>query len=292
MEEPLTDPAGPTESGAGIPWWGAILLPAFALVSSMMVFVLLAWLRAAVRGGTDTEAFAALSRDPLNHAAIQAVAFGAAIAAGLLLFHRGRGLRRSLALSSVPAGAVLLAVIAGLALQLLLSEIGNLVLELHPMPIEQQLARQRMVEPTDLWHALPIIVGLVVVAPVTEELLFRGLLLPGIARRHGATAGLLLTSIAFALVHLEPTAVVPAAIAGWVLGVVVLRTGSAVPAIAVHAGVNALPLLLPERLLPIHGFNTVSEDVYHLPVPLLTGALVVAAAALFAMFRIVDAGAR
>ena len=58
-----------------------------------------------------------------------------------------------------------------------------------------------------------------------------------------------------------------------------------VPAIALHAAANAVPFILPESLVAIRGFNTVSEDVYHLPLPLLLASSAITAAALFVLAR-------
>ena len=136
--------------------------------------------------------------------------------------------------------------------------------------------------------ALVIVFAVAVVAPVIEELFFRGLLLPGLAERYGAGLALTLTSLAFGVIHAEPAAILYATVAGLVLGAITLRTGSVLPAIAMHAATNAMPILVPERLLRIRGFNTVSEEVYHLPLTLLMGSALVAAASILALARYND----
>jgi len=227
--------------------------------------------------------------DPLNVALVQAVGFGIAIVLGLILFRRGARVRDALVLRPVGVGPLALAAVGGLALQFPLAEVGNLAQELFPIPVEDQLMRQQLVTPDGLLSALSVILGLVAIAPLTEELLFRGLLLSGLRERYGPPVALGLTAVVFGLVHTEPSAIVYASIAGLVLGGVALRTASTLPAVVLHASVNAVPVMLPERLVRIPGFNTVSEEVYHLPLPLLLGTGVVAAAALMGMARLADA---
>jgi membrane protease YdiL (CAAX protease family) len=88
-----------------------------------------------------------------------------------------------------------------------------------------------------------IVLGAGVLAPVIEELLFRGLLLRALLRRMSPEASVFLSALAFALAHLagDPNALLalPALAAlGVVLGVVALRTGSLSRPILIHAGFN------------------------------------------------------
>ena len=52
-----------------------------------------------------------------------------------------------------------------------------------------------------------------------------------------------------------------------------------------HAGVNALPLLLPATLIRIEGFNTLSQQVEHISWWLLLAAIAGAAGALTIVWR-------
>ena len=71
-------------------------------------------------------------------------------------------------------------------------------------------------------------------------------------------------------------------------GAVALRTGSTVATIALHAGVNAVPVLLPARLLPIRGFNVpAAPDAgpAHIAPSLVIASALVAALALGLLAR-------
>ena len=93
------------------------------------------------------------------------------------------------------------------------------------------------------------------------------------------------SSALFGLAHLEAAAVLYAALGGLVLGAVVLRTKSTLASIAMHAGVNAVALLLPATLIRIEGFNTLSQEVEHISWWLLLVAMAGAAGALRIVWR-------
>jgi membrane protease YdiL (CAAX protease family) len=90
----------------------------------------------------------------------------------------------------------------------------------------------------------------VVVAPVVEELLFRGLLLQGLMLRIGFWPAALLSSLAFGVLHMASLDAAGAALAlatgvmGLGLCVLARRTGRLGPGIAVHALRNALAIAL------------------------------------------------
>lgn len=83
----------------------------------------------------------------------------------------------------------------------------------------------------------------IVVAPVTEELLFRGALFGSLRARIGSRAAALLSSLLFAAVHGSLTALVPLFVLALVLCWVYERSGSLVAPVAVHMLNNATSLL-------------------------------------------------
>lgn len=73
-----------------------------------------------------------------------------------------------------------------------------------------------------------------------EEALFRGYMQRRLLQRWRPVSAILVTSIVFGLMHMQPHVVVFAAILGVWLGVVAWRTNSIWPTIAAHALVNGL----------------------------------------------------
>lgn len=133
-----------------------------------------------------------------------------------------------------------------------LGEVSNGLTAVVPLPAD--LAR--LFDRLTLGTPAISLFTLALVAPVTEEALFRGLLLPAFVRRYGRTGGLLLSSVLFGLFHLNLWQALPAAAAGLFLGWVALRSGSLTAPIAVHAAFNGLPVLLAALGLQVSGYNT------------------------------------
>lgn len=87
-----------------------------------------------------------------------------------------------------------------------------------------------------------IIVVLCVVVPVAEEIFFRGVVYRGLRARWGALVAALASSAFFGAVHLELVHFLPILVLGMVLAYSLERTGSLVPAMAVHAVNNAVAI--------------------------------------------------
>lgn len=87
-------------------------------------------------------------------------------------------------------------------------------------------------------HIVTLVVVAVVVAPVFEEVLFRGLLLESL-RSRGRTSAILGAAVAFAFWHLNPVALRYYVLVGFLLGYLYWRFGLAA-SISTHAVFNGL----------------------------------------------------
>jgi len=82
-----------------------------------------------------------------------------------------------------------------------------------------------------------------VVAPVVEELIFRGLILQGFRRNYNGFIAVFMSALLFALFHLNPWQFPATFILGLLLGWIMLRTNSILLAILGHSINNLLVLL-------------------------------------------------
>lgn len=82
------------------------------------------------------------------------------------------------------------------------------------------------------------------VAPVAEELLFRGILLPFVRDLGRPRLALASTAIVFGLMHGNLAALVPLTCLGWLLGILYIRTGNLLAPITAHALFNFVPFIL------------------------------------------------
>jgi membrane protease YdiL (CAAX protease family) len=89
-----------------------------------------------------------------------------------------------------------------------------------------------------------LVAGVVLLAPLAEELLFRGLILRALLRRTSAPVAVAISAAVFALIHLlDPNTaalLVPLAGLGVVSGIRAVRTGDLSQSLMLHAGFNLL----------------------------------------------------
>ena len=82
-----------------------------------------------------------------------------------------------------------------------------------------------------------------VVAPIAEEVFFRGFVFAGLYRHFGLRRALVLNGILFALVHILPTSWPPIFVLGVLFALLYEQTGSIWPAVAVHGAINSFSFL-------------------------------------------------
>lgn len=113
-------------------------------------------------------------------------------------------------------------------------------------PVEQLLLEELAAGSAAV--ALAVVVA-VVLAPITEEIAFRVLLLGALHRRAGVVPALVGSTLAFTVAHAEvatsqPLALVGLGTLGLLLGIAYLRSGTVVVPIVAHATFNAVSLTL------------------------------------------------
>ena len=82
-----------------------------------------------------------------------------------------------------------------------------------------------------------------VIAPIVEELIFRGLILYGLLKNYRATTAVFVSALLFSLFHLNPWQVPATFVLGLLLGWLMIRTRSIILAILGHSLNNLLVLL-------------------------------------------------
>lgn len=125
------------------------------------------------------------------------------------------------------------------------SEIYVVIQRFIPIPEEFETMLRDLLEMTNPADSLATLVIAIAVAPVLEEALFRGVILHGLARRHGPQSASFWTAVFFSIFHMyNPWQVIPTFFLGLVLAWLVLTTRSLLAAIGVHTLFNAASLTL------------------------------------------------
>lgn len=88
-----------------------------------------------------------------------------------------------------------------------------------------------------------------VIVPFAEEVFFRGVLLDWLRWRYGVGVGIIVSSIVFGVLHVNPGSIISISILGLLCAVAAHKTGSIWTAVAIHAGNNIVAVLLPLLIL-------------------------------------------
>ncbi len=104
---------------------------------------------------------------------------------------------------------------------------------------------EELVDQADSRVTVALLVLLVVIAaPLFEEFFFRGLLLHGLLQKLSPMAAVLTSSVAFALVHIQPILFPGTFLVGLAAGYATVKTGRLGLAWGIHLGFNAATLVL------------------------------------------------
>jgi membrane protease YdiL (CAAX protease family) len=171
--------------------------------------------------------------------------FGSALIALALLsvFLRLKGQPPSaLGLNRMRGGHVLRGFGAGAALFLLAGTLGGFIAWLFGEPAAQGFALA--VEGSDTWGQLTALVLLgVIIVPLQEELIFRGLIYPPLRKVYGPTGGIARNSLFFALIHFDAPRFVPILAGGFLLCLLFERNRSIWPSVIAHGVWNGLMVI-------------------------------------------------
>lgn len=125
----------------------------------------------------------------------------------------------------------------GFVMVLLTGVVIEPLLELFPDAFLKMIDKMGM-------HGGWSILMLVVLAPVMEEVLFRGILLESVRSKHSAGRAIVVSALMFGVIHFIPQQVVNAFAIGLILGYIYVRTESLWPVIVIHALNNAMAYVI------------------------------------------------
>jgi membrane protease YdiL (CAAX protease family) len=218
---------------------------------------------------------------------IQCIVFTTIIGGGM---HAGwlLGYARSprLLLNLMPASwsVVALAALAGAALTFPLGEVDNLWQLVLPASEAEAQLMVSIHAPASAFERVFIILSLVAAAATGEELLFRGMLWRWLEDSWGKVAALVVTSLVFGLAHVYLWRTIPLIVpVGFLLGWLVLRSGSVASSMAAHAAFNGTPIVASWSGLQVVGWNDVTARDPHLHPALVVAGTAVLLACLAAI---------
>jgi len=151
-------------------------------------------------------------------------------------------LQTTFRLRGVSPGTLRDAVLIGLGVSVLIDELDRLVALVFPLPDYITGGMDFLTFSTGS-EVLLVAAGVVVIAPLVEEIVFRGFFQGQLERGYrDATKAILLSSLLFTVLHFNPWWSLQIYLLGMVLGYLAWRTGSIWPSFMVHAINNSLSL--------------------------------------------------
>lgn len=110
--------------------------------------------------------------------------------------------------------------------------------------LEPLMAMLPSIENAGVGRGLWACVTAVVLAPVFEEILCRGLILESVRRRWGNVVAVAVSALFFGLVHVEPSTALAGFVVGGIFGTIYIRTHSLFSTIILHSINNAIAFAL------------------------------------------------
>lgn len=254
-ESPASPDAGPPaddlQAAAGIGTRPARSFPTFLQALGLVVLVLVLQSVIALTALLLDPTSGTYSQHPLTLGIANLLAFGLVV---LVATRRsGVGVRETYPLSAVSARVLVLTAVLILGAVILLSDIDNLTRSVFPPPDALVEAFESLLNAGD--YPLSSFFLLVVVAPVTEEVLFRGLILKGFLAHYSRRRAILLSALLFAVMHTNPWQFISAFVAGVILAWLLIETGSLLPCLFAHAVANGTAYLAGLTRVEIPGFT-------------------------------------
>jgi len=111
----------------------------------------------------------------------------------------------------------------------------------------------RFLEARDAKTLLPFLTYALIIAPIWEEIFFRGTLFPWLTSRFSITTAQWISALAFGAVHLHGPTLIPLTLLGAALAGIYRTKNSLIPSILLHSLFNAntcILLLLSRPPLP------------------------------------------
>lgn len=147
---------------------------------------------------------------------------------------------------------------------ILLSELGNLIQII--LPISESWLKAFDILSGEGFAVWKAILSTAIIAPIIEEILFRGILLRGFLKHYSVRKSIILSALLFGLAHMNPWQFVSAFAAGIILGWWYVKTNSITTTIFGHALNNGMMFIFTAFGIVIPGYNTPKNILDHQPI--------------------------
>jgi membrane protease YdiL (CAAX protease family) len=142
-----------------------------------------------------------------------------------------------------PARWMTIALAAGFGLRIVSAAYALVMVSMHWL-LPGYNADPTRYFPHDILGSTVMLLVVAFGAPIAEETVFRGVLLPSLAQRLGRGWAVAITTVVFSAMHLNLFSFAPVLLVGWVLAELFLRSRSLWVSIACHSAFNGIGVLM------------------------------------------------
>ena len=222
-----------------------------ALVLLFIVIVLILIISVVMNMVLDSS----VARSPYSLSAVNAIAITLVI---YMAYKRtGRAFFKLFPLKALSGPLLFVLAVACISMTVIFSEVDNIFRYFFPIPESIYRLFADIYLADDLVSSI-VLLG--IVAPLTEEFLFRGVILNGFLKNYSVQKAVIVSALLFGLIHLNPWQFLSGFAGGIYLGWLYYRTENLLTCIFVHSFYNLFPLFVIRYVdIEIQGYNALSD---------------------------------
>ena len=137
-----------------------------------------------------------------------------------------------------------LALAGGVLLYFFTTLLLGMLAVLFPDLAEPQNVSNIIAETQTTWEIIAVVISVAILAPLGEELLFRGYIYHSLAPYYSPMVSMLFTSLVFGAMHLDFLRFIPLSIVGLFLNMVAVKSKSLYGSMAMHAAWNMVMVIM------------------------------------------------
>ena len=207
----------------------------FSFLCSLFIAGIFSALDPAILAGTNLGIFSYLA---LFFAQIFLVA-----PIAIFLFRNGYKLTNCFRIKNISRDIFCFSLMLSFGVVLISSELNIIIDSIFPLP-DAFLNLNSLLSPDNTFSFVLVFLTVVVIAPIGEEMVFRGFLQRFLERSWGdITRAILISSLFFTLIHFNPYWAIQIYLMGLVLGYLSWLTKSIYPSILLHMSINGTSML-------------------------------------------------
>jgi membrane protease YdiL (CAAX protease family) len=154
---------------------------------------------------------------------------------GFYRYRQVEGVAYKYKFNKVPVIVVIVSVLMVLTMPVLTDPVTVLI----PMSDEVKKLFADMFDPNIISY-----ITVILVAPILEETIFRGIILNGLLKKYSPETGIVVSAAIFAAIHLNPWQAIPAFLGGLLMGWMYWKTRSIIPGMILHFANNLFSTIL------------------------------------------------